>query len=847
DGLDDDSLPEEEEATHPQEDFDYEDLIRQAERHQADDDAGSAVHLPDFGALPPGASGAMARWISGVEQPDESEDDEMYDDMLSKEEILREFYPSFSAGQILNFSELFSPKPGQYTTRIPKQPRPVVPSASLDIEHSDQSLFKHSKRRKITGVVRTASTPELEEDAQTAQTISEEGDLDVNLLLACADWESMLEERPRKVQFDVKASTNLRAVGWREKPEADKIVLDMNDPRILLSTRKGSAAPPLAKRYNFSNDEAYAMLQETHTSSVRSMLSTLTIEHAGFADRLQSPYYKTLLSKTEARSFHRPSMHFKANQEIRFSKLKPRKKKKDRSRDPAVALKTTKDISLSDNTGYVCLEYSEEYPPVLTNAGMCSKILNYYRKRSDDDEFRPRLELGEAQILAPSDRSPFWNFGHVEPGETTPTLYNKLVRAPIFKHAPEKTDFLLIKAATRTGNRFYLRNMKHTYTVGQTFPVVDIPGPHSRKVTSSYKNRLKMITYRLVRRNEQGRLVVRDLMKHFPDQNEMQIRQRLKEFMEYQRKGEDQGFWRLKQGDILPTEEAARSMIDPETVCLIEAMQVGLRHLEDSGYGKSALGDEDDGTGGTGNGKEKDENLTIEQQLAPWLASKNFINATQGKAMLQLYGEGDPTGKGEGISFIRTSMKGGFRPAGEALDEVSKESLPKGAHAYNVAKQAKAYEEEISRIWRAQKTSLSMSRAQVIEKEALENIHDTDHASPFPESPGVAASPADVEDDRMSLNSGMSAQSANKVLKIQRVTRDELTGLTTTITEIVTDPHVIHAYVTKRKALEERPPLEGETAALAPGDDEERNKRKKKQIEDELARLKRNQERRNVR
>lgn len=90
-------------------------------------------------------------------------------------------------------------------------------------------------------------------------------------------------------------------------------------------------------------------------------------------------------------------------------------------------------------------------------------------------------------------------------------------------------------------------------------------------------------------------------------------------------------------------------------------MLVGKRHLQDAGYGKSV--EEED------NGDDTESKLTIEEQLAPWIITRNFINATQGKAMLKLYGEGDPTGRGEGFSFVRVSMKDIFLRAGESAEE----------------------------------------------------------------------------------------------------------------------------------------------------------------------------------
>lgn len=155
-------------------------------------------------------------------------------------------------------------------------------------------------------------------------------------------------------------------------------------------------------------------------------------------------------------------------------------------------------------------------------------------------------------------------------------------------------------------------------------------------------------------------------------------------------------------------------MVVPESVVLTECMQVGTRHLQDAGYGQTADQAEGD-----------ESNLSVEQKLAPWITTKNFLAATQAKAMLRLHGDGDPTGRGEAFSFIRISMKDIFVRAGEdyeqklgktfpqelklALIRVSAEaeSRPKSAHRYNVAEQQLIYKSEIERIWKAQFDSLS--------------------------------------------------------------------------------------------------------------------------------------------
>lgn len=56
-----------------------------------------------------------------------------------------------------------------------------------------------------------------------------------------------------------------------------------------------------------------------------------------------------------------------------------------------------------------------------------------------------QLDIGEPFLLDVSDESPFMKFGSVEPGQTVPTLYNNMVRAPMFRHKASDTDFLVVR------------------------------------------------------------------------------------------------------------------------------------------------------------------------------------------------------------------------------------------------------------------------------------------------------------------------------------------------------------------------------------------------------------------
>ena len=472
------------------------------------------------------------------------------------------------------------------------------------------------------------------------------------------------------------------------------------------------------------------------------------------------------------------------------------KRKYTKGKDPHALFPQTKDLSLGDNSNVLLLEYSEEYPTMLSNLGMASKVVNYYRKIDEEDNLRPKMEIGELSVLLTQDKSPFSIFGHVDPGQVTPAVHNAMYRAPILKQEATASDFLEISSTTGVnGSTWYLRNIDHLHTVGQEFPIVDVPGPHSRKVTTASKNRLRMISYRIARRTKSHRISVSEVTKHFIDTTDMQNRQKMKEFMQFDK---DHKEWKMRAGESIPDEASVRRMVRPEDVCLLESMQVGQQHLQDAGFSK----DDDDGS----EGEDAKEDESIEQQLAPWFTSRNFLNAAQGKAMLQLHGEGDPSGRGEALSFIKTSMKGGFRAIGESIAERidNKKMKDSGGHSYNVARQQQAYEESIRRIWDAQKHSLSSNFEQSdseVEDDEFGEASDAYPGNGTPRSEGRPTGARRRRDDETASQStkwSINSQSG-KVLEITRTFRDRY-GNEETVKDIVRNPRVIRQYLRRRRA-----------------------------------------------
>ena len=491
-------------------------------------------------------------------------------------------------------------------------------------------------------------------------------------------------------------------------------------------------------------------------------------------------------------------MKVNRNEHVPFVKPRLFKRKHLKGRANQDVFQHSKDLSLGDNSNVLLLEYSEEYPTMMSNVGMGNRVINYYRRKTTEDTSRPKLDVGETAVLLPQDKSPFSIFGHVDPGQIAPTLYNSMYRAPIFKQAPRNTDFLIIKTTTgMEGSSWFLRNIENLYAVGQEFPSVDVPGPHSRKVTTASKNRLKMISYRLIRKNKTHRISVGEVTSHFADTTDMQNRQKMKEFMQFNKEHKE---WQMRHGEAVPDEETIRSMVKPEDVCLLESMQVGQQHLQDAGFNKEDEESEVD---------DAKEGQSIEQQLAPWYTSRNFLHATQGKAMLALHGEGDPSGRGEAFSFIKTSMKGGFKAAEASATEKmrAKQMKESNGHAYNVQEQQKSYEQSIRRIWETQKQSLSSTHEQSsldIDEDPIEEASNLTVRAETPRSGNqVPAAVRRREDETASQYTQHSTGSqVGRILQISRNFRDEM-GTLITKTDTIRDPKIVRQYLKRKNQKEE--------------------------------------------
>ncbi|KIK70768.1 hypothetical protein GYMLUDRAFT_32818 [Collybiopsis luxurians FD-317 M1] len=793
--------------------------------------------------------------------------------LVERPKSVYERFPAFEKDKVLDFSELFKgytvrkSRLGkrQFAVETTYPRRREVPRGFLESVAGDAKRQVENKLVEeviSSGSIEADLRKALEErDATNVQVSVPLHDRSFDLVLL-SNWEEQIIYEPNPDPSTAPPATDnslttpvnkvLESGAWTQSiiwtpgaPFRDFTQLEFNHEDDIVPEERSNAPvrprkrlrtdPAPRDKFNLSNDQYYEVAKDGR-HRVRQTFGQLTVEHAYPAQKLQLPFYKTRLSKQEARSFHRPALQFPLNIELRFTKVRTAKKKKDKAGrklgkggNVGEGLHSTGDLSLRDTSNFVLWEYSEEHPPIIPNFGMGSVLVNYYRKKDEKDEHVPKFDLGVPFVLEPQDESPFMKFGSVYPGQTIPALYNNLVRAPLFRHKSKPTDFLVVRSTVKGESKYYLREIKNLFVLGQSYPVTEVPGPHSRKITNTIKHRLQIIAYKLLRKSAGERLKISRLMKYFPDQNELQMRQRLKEFMEYHRRGPHQGFWRLKPNWNIPSDADMLKMVMPEQVVLTESMQVGQRHLQDSGYGQTADNVDGDET-----------NLSVEQQLAPWITTKNFLFATQAKAMLRLHGEGDPTGRGEAFSFIRISMKEIFVKAGEDYEQkmAEAENRPKSQHRYNVAEQQQIYKSEIERIWKAQFDSLSRKdEPQLTAEDERRDALKTQQLEAQQQQVNREFTPLDPSSRGPSMDRGGSVdpEAHRRVMRIKRLINGSWE------TEIVRDPAVIRAYIRNRQLIEEENTM---TDSLAPTGDADKDKRAKKRIEEELARMKKNQERR---
>ncbi|KAI9173080.1 hypothetical protein H9P43_007211 [Blastocladiella emersonii ATCC 22665] len=596
-------------------------------------------------------------------------------------------------------------------------------------------------------------------------------------------------------------------------------------------------------RFNLSNDEFYVSAKKADSARTGNQI---VLQHAPPALRLVPAFYKTDLQAKESRRLHRPQFTVEPGLEIKFSKVKALKKKKIKGKENVELLKSSRDMTLKDSANFILLEYSEESPILLSNVGMATFVFNFYRKREEKDQFVPQAEIGAPNILEPDEPGPFWGYGDIDKGHTMPVLFNNMIHAPLFPHAPPETDFLLIRNTYKGVVKYYVREIPRMFVVGQVLPAVEVPVPTSRIYTEYKRNRIRVAVYRLLKKKAdhvRKGVKFQDVQNMFAHYAEVQLKSRLKEFMEG--RGLASGHWRLKNAATVPSEEEIRKMVTPEQVCMYETMSAAVRQLEDLGYvtdinvsAGSAMHRVN--AANTNNAASHSPAVQLEGEMSPWKLTKNFAQAITNKIFLKLSGDGDPTGCGEGFSFLRAGPRekfgkavgapglggggsGGAAAGGGGASSSGAAGSGGAASAAGAAGAAQgggsddhlAYRQQVREIWDRQTASLSRVpkklddplEVALAKAEASKLRAQAQRASA---AGSTAGSPASGLLGGPHGATAHHAQPLGKPGQKALVIRRLLKGMKVWQEEIVTDPHVIENYKRKKALLDNA----GEGSAL---------------------------------
>uniref|UniRef100_A0A7N8YMY2 Transcription initiation factor TFIID subunit n=1 Tax=Mastacembelus armatus TaxID=205130 RepID=A0A7N8YMY2_9TELE len=419
--------------------------------------------------------------------------------------------------------------------------------------------------------------------------------------------------------------------------------------------QQNMSQPEVKDPWNLSNDEFYYPKQQ----GLRGTFGGNIIQHSIPALELRQPFFPTHMGPMKLRQFHRPTLKkysFGALAQPGPHAVQPllkhiKKKAKMREQERQASgggdmffMRTPQDLTGKDGD-LILAEYSEEYAPLIMQVGMATKIKNYYKRKPGKDPGAPDCKYGETVYCH---TSPF--LGSLHPGQLLQAFENNLFRAPIYLHKMPETDFLVL----RTRHGYYIREIVDIFVVGQECPLFEVPGPNSKRANTHIRDFLQVFIYRLFWKSKDRprRIRMEDIKKAFPSHSESSIRKRLKLCADFKRTGMDSNWWVLKPDFRLPTEEEIRAMVSPEQCCSYYSMLVAEQRLKDAGYGeKSFFAPEEE--------NEEDFQMKIDDEVrtAPWNTTRAFISAMKGKCLLEVTGVADPTGCGEGFSYVKVPNK----------------------------------------------------------------------------------------------------------------------------------------------------------------------------------------------
>ncbi|CAE8675049.1 unnamed protein product, partial [Polarella glacialis] len=331
------------------------------------------------------------------------------------------------------------------------------------------------------------------------------------------------------------------------------------------------------------------------------------------------------------------------------------------------------ELSLSSGAQeFVLYEYMEEFPPLLPNVGMAHRVLAYYMPEGrKDTKYRgPELGplFGEGVAWRPVrlvGSQPLPLLGRqvrLRAGQGLAVMESTVMRAPIFRHAPRATDFLLVRSRHGGGElSLRIRRLLRMCAVGQTEPLLEVSPPTSKQAARTRRNCVRQMAREVHRRflkrvgesrNQEDFLD--DVLKWWPARDANAVRAEVKE----SRSTEDHV-------------SAEQDSMSPEDVCVLESMRRGEERLQSLGVEglltsdkslRKAMLDLEALESRPGHVADplvpRVRWVTEQLQLTPWHLTGQYTAAVSGQRLLfGVSGPGDPSGgRGEGVSFLPAAL-----------------------------------------------------------------------------------------------------------------------------------------------------------------------------------------------
>ncbi|VVA94016.1 unnamed protein product [Arabis nemorensis] len=335
----------------------------------------------------------------------------------------------------------------------------------------------------------------------------------------------------------------------------------------------------------------------------------------------------------------------------------------NKSLRPPGEFKKKSDLSTQD--GHVFLmEYCEERPLMLSNAGMGANLCTYYHKSSPEDQHGNLLRnqsdtLGNVMILEPGDKSPF--LGELHGGCSQSSIETNMYKAPVFPHRLQSKDYLLVRSPK---GKLSLRRIDKIFAVGQQEPHIEVMSPAPKNLQTYLVNRMMVYVYRELKSHHH--IAPDELRFLFSKISNAVIKKNMNvRGIDLERDKNGQLYWSKKNKHDIPPENDLKNLVAPEDVCSYESMLAGLHRLKHLGITQVTL----PASISTAMAQLPDEAIALaaashierELQITPWNLSSNFVACTtQDRAnieRLEIAGVGDPSGRGLGFSYVRAAPK----------------------------------------------------------------------------------------------------------------------------------------------------------------------------------------------